>query len=140
MCSTETALTHVVNSPCRFAKLKTKTVSEVGVPKLLGSAEVDARLKKLPGWKKDGKFITKTYEFEEFMDGIAFIGMVARVAEKQEHHPDIHLRYTEVTLSLQTHSSGGVTEWDFGLARAIERAAGSRRDRAPKLGSLTTLS
>lgn len=97
------------------------------MPRLLDDDEVDARLKKLPGWKRDGRFITKTYEFEQFVDGIAFIGTVARVAEKQEHHPDIHLRYTEVTLSLQTHSSGGVTGWDFSLARAIERAVGGSR-------------
>ncbi|MDG6954786.1 MAG: 4a-hydroxytetrahydrobiopterin dehydratase [Nitrososphaerota archaeon] len=93
------------------------------MPRLLDRSEVDAKLKRLDGWKREGGFITKTYEFEEFMDGIAFIGEVARVAEEQEHHPDIHLRYTKITLALQTHSAGGVTAWDFGLATAIEKAA-----------------
>jgi len=55
------------------------------------------------------------------MGGISFIGKVARVAEKEEHHPDIHVRYTTITLSVQTHSEGGVTEWDLGLAGAIEK-------------------
>ncbi|MDG6914084.1 MAG: 4a-hydroxytetrahydrobiopterin dehydratase [Nitrososphaerota archaeon] len=90
--------------------------------KLLPPSEIDARLKRLEGWKREGDFITKTYHFKEFMDGIAFVNKVAGVAEKQEHHPDVHVRYTAVTLSLQTHSAGGVTAWDLGLARAIERA------------------
>ncbi|MDG7013976.1 MAG: 4a-hydroxytetrahydrobiopterin dehydratase [Nitrososphaerota archaeon] len=101
---------------------------------LLGRAEVDAKLKRLDGWKRDGSFITKTYEFEEFMDGIEFIREVARVAEEREHHPDIHLRYTKVTLALQTHSAGGVTALDLGLAGAIERSVRAkptkRRGRA----------
>ena len=96
------------------------------MPRLLSRAEVDARLKRLDGWKREGRFIAKTYDFEEFMDGIFFVNKVARVAEKLEHHPDIHVRYTAVTLSLQTHSSGGVTAWDFGLARAIEKAVRGR--------------
>lgn len=95
------------------------------MPRLLTGAEVDVRLKRLDGWKREGGFITKTFDFEEFMDGIAFINKVAAVAEEQEHHPDIHVRYTEVMLSLQTHSAGGVTAWDLGLARAIERAVRS---------------
>jgi 4a-hydroxytetrahydrobiopterin dehydratase len=91
------------------------------VPRLLSDPEVALRLKKLRGWTREGKFITKSFEFGEFMDGIAFIGRVAKVAEKEEHHPDIHVRYTTVTLSLQTHSEGGVTEWDIQLAAAIEK-------------------
>jgi 4a-hydroxytetrahydrobiopterin dehydratase len=65
--------------------------------------------------------ITKTFEFEKFMDGIAFVNRVAKVAEEQEHHPDINIRYTTVRLSIQTHSEGGVTEWDVELATAIEK-------------------
>ncbi|MDA4120950.1 MAG: 4a-hydroxytetrahydrobiopterin dehydratase [Thaumarchaeota archaeon] len=97
------------------------------MPKLLTGQEVRERLKKLKGWKHEGKFITKPFEFENFMDGIAFIERVAMVAEKQEHHPDIHVRYTTVTLSVQTHSEGGVTEWDLDLAEAIERKAVGKR-------------
>jgi 4a-hydroxytetrahydrobiopterin dehydratase len=92
------------------------------VPRLLEDAEIEAGLRGLEGWKHEGKFITKTFEFESFMDGIAFVERVAGVAEKEEHHPDIAVRYTTVKLSIQTHSEGGVTEWDLGLARAIEGA------------------
>ena len=89
--------------------------------KLLGDAEISARLKRLKGWKHDGEFIIKVFEFDRFMDGIDFLNRVAVVAEKEEHHPDIHVRYTTVTLSVQTHSEGGVTQWDLDLAEAIEK-------------------
>ena len=92
------------------------------MPKLLSDRAISARLKGLEGWRHEGDFITKKFEFEEFMDGISFIERVARVAEGEEHHPDINVRYTTVTLSVQTHSEGGVTEWDLDLAEAIERS------------------
>ena len=91
------------------------------MPRLLTANEVRKKLKKLRGWKQEGRFITKTFEFDEFMDGIAFLNRVARVAERREHHPDIKVRYTSIKLSVQTHSEGGVTAWDIGLARAIDR-------------------
>lgn len=91
------------------------------MPRLLGDPEIAARLKTLKGWKHDGAFIKKTFEFPTFMEGIAFVDRVAGVAEREEHHPDIHVRYTEVTLAVQTHSEGGVTEWDLDLAGAIEK-------------------
>lgn len=91
---------------------------------LLTDSEIASRLKPMKGWKHEGKFITKAFEFEQFMDGIAFLNRVAEIAEKEEHHPDIHVRYTTITLSLQTHSEGGVTEWDVELAEAIEKDAG----------------
>jgi 4a-hydroxytetrahydrobiopterin dehydratase len=91
------------------------------MPRLLSAREVKEKLRGLEGWKHRGHFITKTFVFNEFMDGISFLNEVAKAAEKQEHHPDIKIRYTSVTLSIQTHSEGGVTSWDIGLARAIDR-------------------
>ena len=90
------------------------------VPKLLTGTEIKSSLKELNGWKHVGKFITKTYEFDHFMDAIAFVNEVAEAAEREDHHPDINIRYTTVRLSIQTHSEGGVTRWDVGLAKAID--------------------
>ncbi len=116
----------MVKTPCRFAKLYTKPLSTNVVPRLLSDAEIAARLKALKGWKQEGKFIVKVFEFKEFMDAIGFVNRVAGVAEKEEHHPDMHVRFTTVTLSVQTHSEGGVTEWDLELAGAIEKALGAK--------------
>jgi 4a-hydroxytetrahydrobiopterin dehydratase len=125
----DTYVNGAVKGPCLFAKLNTKAVSTVAVPKLLSSSEIDARLKSLPGWKQKGKFITRTYEFDHFMDGIGFIDRIARIAEKEEHHPDIQVRYTTITLRIQTHSEGGVTDWDLELATAIEKSLTGDRVR-----------
>jgi 4a-hydroxytetrahydrobiopterin dehydratase len=91
------------------------------VPKLLSDDEVRKRLRKLDGWSYDDGFVTKKFEFKKFMQGIDFVNQLAALAEKEEHHPDIHVRYTTVTLSVQTHSEGGVTDWDIELAAAIDR-------------------
>lgn len=91
------------------------------MPRLLTAREIKTKLRGRDGWRRRGHFITKTFVFDEFMDGISFLNEVAKVAEKQEHHPDIRIRYTTFTLSIQTHSEGGVTMWDIGLARAIDR-------------------
>lgn len=90
------------------------------MPRLLSQEEIEKELTNLHGWKLEGKFITKTFEFKTFMAGIMFVNDIAKIAEEQEHHPDIHIRYNKVKLALQTHSEDGVTEWDIELARAIE--------------------
>jgi 4a-hydroxytetrahydrobiopterin dehydratase len=99
------------------------------MPRLLTEGEIRERLARLEGWTTDGRFITKKFTFGKFMEGIEFVNRVAKIAEEQEHHPDIHVRWTDVTLSIQTHSEGGVTEWDIGLAKEIERRALKLRAR-----------
>ena len=46
---------------------------------------------------------------------------VAKIAESEEHHPDIHVVWTTVTLKITTHDEGGLTKWDVALAKAIEK-------------------
>lgn len=92
------------------------------MPKLLLDSEIESGLNGLKGWRHKKDFITKTFEFDNFMEGIAFIDRIALVAEEQQHHPDIQVRYTSIKLSIQTHSEGGITKWDFDLASAIEKA------------------
>jgi 4a-hydroxytetrahydrobiopterin dehydratase len=88
----------------------------------LSPAAVDAALKSLDGWRREGDFIVKEFKFKTFLAGIRFVDRVARVAEAQEHHPDIHIRWTTVTLQIQTHDEGGITRWDIQLAREIEKS------------------
>ena len=89
------------------------------MPKL-PQAELDRALRDLPGWLvKDGA-ITKTFKHESFAEAIVFVNAVAHLAELANHHPDIDIRYTNVTLSLVTHDQGGITDKDVNLAREIE--------------------
>lgn len=91
------------------------------MPRLLAGKDIVSRIAKLKGWKREGDFLAKSFEFDEFMDGISFVDQVARVAERLQHHPDIVVRYTTVKLLIQTHSAGGITLKDFQLASAIEK-------------------
>ena len=81
---------------------------------------VAAGLARLPGWTRAGRAIARTYRFEDFRGALAFVNRVAALAERQQHHPDIDIRYNEVTLSVWTHDAGGLTERDFRLAAAID--------------------
>jgi 4a-hydroxytetrahydrobiopterin dehydratase len=97
----------------------------------LSDEAVDRALKSLPGWTREGDFIAKEFRFPTFLAGIRFVDKVAVIAEEQEHHPDIHVVWTTVTLKIQTHDEGGLTKWDVGLAGEIEKhLSPARKKRA----------
>jgi len=89
----------------------------------LSDLEIQRALGGLAGWSRRGDALLKTYTFARFADGIAFIDRVAREADAMDHHPDIDIRYTKVTMSLSTHDAGGITQNDLDLAQHIEAAA-----------------
>lgn len=88
----------------------------------LDAAKIAERLKSLPDWTQSGEAIQRTLGFPDFVKAMAFVDRIATIAETQQHHPDILVRYNKVTLTLATHDAGGVTEKDFTLAKAIELA------------------
>jgi 4a-hydroxytetrahydrobiopterin dehydratase len=90
------------------------------VADLLKADAAKARLKKVPEWELEKKHIERTFEFDDFSESIDFVNGVAEVAEDEEHHPDIDIRYNKVRLILSTHSKGGLTELDFNLAERID--------------------
>jgi 4a-hydroxytetrahydrobiopterin dehydratase len=81
--------------------------------------EIATRLRELPGWTRDGDALRRELRFPAFMEAIAFVNRVAETAESLDHHPDITIEYTRVTLRVSTHDSGGLTEADFTLAARI---------------------
>ncbi|MDE0836123.1 MAG: 4a-hydroxytetrahydrobiopterin dehydratase [Akkermansiaceae bacterium] len=87
---------------------------------LLAQEELAVALKKCPEWEQEKKYITRSIEFEEFMEGIDFVAVVGEIAEEAQHHPDISVKYTKVTLKLTTHDVGGVTDLDIQLAQRID--------------------
>ncbi|MFI5279057.1 MAG: 4a-hydroxytetrahydrobiopterin dehydratase [Gemmatimonadales bacterium] len=92
------------------------------MPKLT-DAEIAAGLARLPGWARKGDAIVKPYTFAKFAEGIRFVDRVAVAADAADHHPDIDIRWTTVTMALSTHSQGGITAKDVKLAGEIERLA-----------------
>jgi len=89
----------------------------------LTEQEITAGLNGLAGWSREGEAILKRYTFKAFADGIRFVDRVAVAADAADHHPDIDIRWTTVTMRLSTHSAGGLTRKDLALAAAIERLA-----------------
>lgn len=82
----------------------------------LTAAQIRAALPTVPGWKRKGQVLTRTFEFQDFARAVTFVNAVARLAERAWHHPDIGIRWNRVTLTLTTHDAGGLTEKDFVLA------------------------
>jgi 4a-hydroxytetrahydrobiopterin dehydratase len=87
---------------------------------VLTEDRIRVQLDSLKGWQRKGLEITKTYEFKNFVVAMGFVHSVALLAEKANHHPDIDIRWNKITLTLSTHSAGGLTEKDFSLAKAID--------------------
>ncbi|MBI3177745.1 MAG: 4a-hydroxytetrahydrobiopterin dehydratase [Chloroflexi bacterium] len=88
---------------------------------LLTPEDIRQRLAGLPGWQVQNGLLVKTYTVRSFAHGVLFIAAIAQLAEAADHHPDVSLHgYKNVTVSLSTHSEGGLTDKDFSLAAQIE--------------------
>jgi 4a-hydroxytetrahydrobiopterin dehydratase len=91
---------------------------------VLTDDEVSQRLTGLHGWTRQEDSIVRLFELADFKASILFVGAVAYLAEAANHHPDITIQWNKVTLTLSTHSAGGLTENDFGLAERIDGLSG----------------
>jgi 4a-hydroxytetrahydrobiopterin dehydratase len=90
---------------------------------LLTQTEIEQELASLEGWTQTGDEISRTFALRSFPAALAFASAVGHLAERADHHPDILIRYRQVTLTLSTHSAGGLTEKDFDLAAEIDAIA-----------------
>lgn len=87
---------------------------------LLNAQDIKDSLKRVPQWDHDKKHIERLFEFDDFTAAIDFVNSVAEIAEEEDHHPDIDVRYNKVRLALSTHAEGGLTDLDFDLAEKID--------------------
>ena len=62
------------------------------------------------GWKNSSNKLSKTFKFDSFDDSIDFVNKVARIAKKQNHHPDIVIKFDKVIISITDNEKGGVSE------------------------------
>jgi 4a-hydroxytetrahydrobiopterin dehydratase len=86
---------------------------------LLSDIDISAELASLPAWTRAGSNIICTVTLADFKAAMLYTGAVAYLAEQATHHPDILIQWNKVTLTLSTHSAGGLTQADFSLARSI---------------------
>jgi 4a-hydroxytetrahydrobiopterin dehydratase len=86
---------------------------------LLNDEQVEAELATVPGWSQSDSSIVTVVTRKDFRDALLFLNAVGYLAERAGHHPDVVVSWNKVTLTLSTHSAGGLTDADFGLAREI---------------------
>ena len=91
---------------------------------VLSDGEIEERLGRLEsGWERDGAAIRREFKFDDFRGSIEFVNRITPVAEEMNHHPDLAISWNRVTVSLSTHSRGGITQSDLELAARIEALA-----------------
>jgi 4a-hydroxytetrahydrobiopterin dehydratase len=96
---------------------------EGNMPKY-SSQEAEQQLKAVSGWRltHDGQRIRKDWVMKDFMAGLEFFNEVSKLAESEDHHPDLHLEgYRNARIEIWTHAVGGLSENDFVLAAKIDR-------------------
>jgi 4a-hydroxytetrahydrobiopterin dehydratase len=87
---------------------------------LLNDTEIEEKLAGLPDWERSGDAIEKSFECGDFVGSVRFVERVVEPAEAMNHHPDLTISWATVTVTISTHSEGGLTAGDFELAGKID--------------------
>jgi 4a-hydroxytetrahydrobiopterin dehydratase len=89
----------------------------------LSDEEIEQRLAELDGWERAGDAIERTFQLDDFKGSVGFVNALTPEAEEMNHHPDLAISWNKVTVTISTHSEGGLTASDFELARRIATLA-----------------
>ncbi len=91
------------------------------VPELT-DAERGQLLADRPGWAlaREGKAITRAFQFADFSEAWGFMSRVALIADRQDHHPEWFNVYAKVEITLTTHDASGLSQRDVVMAQAID--------------------
>jgi 4a-hydroxytetrahydrobiopterin dehydratase len=87
---------------------------------LLGDEAIDQGIAGLTDWHRDGDALVRTVELDDFPQAVEVVDRVAEIAERDDHHPDIDIRWRTLTFRCSTHSAGGITAKDLTLAGDID--------------------
>jgi 4a-hydroxytetrahydrobiopterin dehydratase len=90
---------------------------------LLSDREIEAKLAALEGWERRGDAIAKAFDRGDFVGSVRFVDSLVAPAEEMNHHPDLEISWATVTVTISTHSEGGLTAADFELATKIDAVA-----------------
>jgi len=87
---------------------------------LLNDSEIKSKLNLMEEWVFLNNSISKEFLFDDYMSGIQFVNELAKVAEKNNHHPDITIGWCKVTLSFTSHELGGVSFKCMNMAKTVD--------------------
>ena len=90
---------------------------------LSSEAEIEQRLAGLSGWERSDEAIRKSFKRDDFVGSVRFVSSLVEPAEAMNHHPDVSISWDTVTVTISTHSEGGLTAADFELAEKIDALA-----------------
>ena len=82
--------------------------------------QVRPMLKGLQGWVLEGKMIAKTFKFANYYETMAFVNAAAWVSHREDHHPDMLVKWGECRVSYWTHAIDGLSENDFICAAKLD--------------------
>ena len=88
---------------------------------LLSAEDINSELSDLIGWSYDGVKISKEISFNTYMESIDMINLIAKQAEKVNHHPDMKVGYCNVVVAFTSHDLGGVTKGCIQMAKYIDK-------------------
>ena len=86
----------------------------------LDDQQIEEKLAGLDGWERTGDAISKRFELQDFKGSVDFVNRLLPEAEGMNHHPDLEISWNKVTVTVTTHSEGGLTDNDFELAKRID--------------------
>jgi len=89
----------------------------------LDQGEIEQRVGRLEQWALEGEAIQRSIGCGNFLGSVELVDRIAPVAEDMGHHPDIAISWDTVTVTITTHSEGGLTAADFDLAQRIDALA-----------------
>ena len=92
--------------------------------KKLSDSEIQENLAQLSGWNLENGKLHKNFQFQSFVEAFGFMTKAALAAEAMNHHPEWFNVYNKVTVDLSTHDLGGISSWDFKLAKKMEEFTG----------------
>ncbi|MDH4149129.1 MAG: 4a-hydroxytetrahydrobiopterin dehydratase [Betaproteobacteria bacterium] len=86
----------------------------------LNASEVSMLLKRLNGWALTDGMLTKTYDFRDYHETMAFVNATAWISHREDHHPDLMVGYKQCRVTYITHAIGGLSENDFICAAKLD--------------------
>ena len=90
---------------------------------LLDQSEIKSHLREIsPEWQlaDDEKSISRTFKFKNYYDTMSFVNVIAMVAHRQDHHPEMIVNYNTCRVEYSTHSVGGLSLNDFICAARVD--------------------
>jgi len=86
-----------------------------GLGEVLSAQKINELLATVPGWalSDDGGWISRRFDFRDYSSVMTFVNAIARMAQQENHHPDMDVRYDHCVLRYSTHALRGLTDNDF---------------------------